>query len=92
MIRLLKVAKAFAATVLVLAGVSLNGAIAVGVTATDMIRDAEAVSSVTPGAAIRAHADVQIRRIKTLIITRNSDRDADFQQLEKLQKDLRGER
>lgn len=77
---------------LVLVGTLLPAAIAEGVTEAPVIRDAESVATVTTGAATRARAEVQIRRIKTLILTKATDSDADYLQLEKLQKDLRGER
>lgn len=73
-------------------GTLLPAAIAEGVTQEPIIRDAEPLSSVTTGAATRASAEVQIRRIKTLMLTKTSDSDAEYDRLEKLQKDLRGER
>jgi hypothetical protein len=67
----------------------LPATIANGVTPATMIKDPEAVSSVTTSAALRARADVQIRRIKTLIVTRQADDDTAYEQLEKYQRDLR---
>ena len=60
-----------------------------GVTATTMIKDAESVSSVTTTAALRARADVQIRRIKTLIVSKQTDDDAAYEALERYQRELR---
>lgn len=69
----------------------LPSMVAEGVTAQPVVRDTEAIDNVTTGEAARARADVQIRRIKNLIVTRNTDDDADYERLEKLQKQLRGE-
>ena len=52
-------------------------------------------AALTPTAAARARADVQIRRIKTIIVSRSAargDQDAAFDQLERLRKSLRGEK
>lgn len=79
--------QAFVAATLLLAA-----AVAEGVTPAAMIKDADSVDSMTTGAAVRARADVQIRRIKSLMLTKGAqDTDADFEELEKLQKDLRGQ-
>ena len=46
---------------------------------------------VTTGAATRARADVQIRRIRSLLVSKNGDDDTAYRQLETLQKQLRGQ-
>ena len=74
------------------ATVMMTAAVAEGVTPASFIKDAEQIGSVTTGAAVRARADVQIRRIKSLLVSKGAqDNDADFDKLEKLQKDLRGQ-
>ncbi len=78
--------------IVVVASLLLTAAVAEGVSPATLIKDADRVDAVTTGAAVRARADVQIRRIKSLIVTKGStDNDADFDRLEKLQKDLRGQ-
>lgn len=70
----------------------MTAAVAEGVTPSALVNDADSVASVTTGAATRARADVQIRRIKSLMLSKGAqDTDADFDRLEKLQKDLRGQ-
>ncbi len=74
------------------ATVMMTAAVAEGVTPVSFIKDAEQIGQVTTGAAVRARADVQIRRIKSLLVSKGAqDNDADFDKLEKLQKDLRGQ-
>ncbi len=79
--------------IVVAASLLLTAAVAEGVTPAPLVKDAESVDSVTTGAATRARADVQIRRIKNLMLSKGAteDTDADFDRLEKLQKDLRGQ-
>ncbi len=60
-----------------------------GVTTATMIKDPESVSSVTTTAALRARAEVQIRRIKTLIVSKQTDDDAAYEALERYQRELR---
>mgnify|MGYP006232074653 CR=1 FL=1 len=73
--------------------IMLPSGIASGVTSNLVIADEpEAISHVTTGAADRARTDVQIRRIKNLIITQNDDGDRVFEQLEKLQQKFHGTR
>lgn len=43
------------------------------------------------GIVSRADADIQIRRIKTMMATKKTDTDKDIEQLEKLQKILHGQ-
>jgi len=62
------------------------------VTNESVTRDADNVDSVTTGLAARARTDVQIRRIRSLIIQRTGDREAAYRELERLQKNLRGEK
>lgn len=67
----------------------LPATLAHGVTSSTMIKDPESVSSVTSTAALRARADVQIRRIKTLIVSKQTDDDAAYEALERYQRELR---
>jgi hypothetical protein len=70
----------------------LTAAVAQGVTSESLVKEADSVAAVTPEAAVRARADVQIRRIRGLIVSkRTTDDDAAFDRLEKLQKQLRGQ-
>ena len=49
--------------------------------------------ALTTGAATRAKADVQIRRIRGLLVTKTGEQaDAAYQQMVKLQQQLRGEK
>jgi hypothetical protein len=48
-------------------------------------------SALTTTAAARARTDVQIRRIKSLIVKRQVNQEAAYEQLERLQKNLRGQ-
>ena len=66
-----------------------NAASAVTVKATAPARD----DALTTGAAARAKADVQIRRIRGLLVSSkaSTDTDAAYQQMVQLQQQLRGE-
>lgn len=72
----------------------LPATVAHGVTAAAPVKDVESVASVTTSAAVRASADVQIRRIKNLMVSKIGDSETDLamDRLKKLQKDLRGEK
>lgn len=65
---------------------------ALAVSQETVTRDAEKVDSVTTGLAARARTDVQIRRIRNMIINRQGDRETAYRELERLQKNLRGEK
>jgi len=78
-----------AATVLL-----LNAGTAHGVTIPSHTADAAEDGSndaLTTGAAARARADVQIRRVKNLLVTKSGDEDEAYETLEMLQKQLRGQ-
>lgn len=76
--------------------------IAQGVTLTAGAGESQsALESLTTGVAIRARADVQIRRIKNILVTKTdldamsnegSSKEQAYERLERLQKDLRGEK
>lgn len=63
-----------------------------GVTSTTLVQFPDEINYVTTDAAERAQADVQIRRIKNLLISQEIDGDEAFDELEKLQKSLHGSR
>jgi hypothetical protein len=80
-------------TAVAVAACLLTSAVAQGVTPNKLLKEADHVDSVVSGAAARAQAEVQIRKIKSLIITRTTtDDEATYDRLEKLQKQLRGEK
>jgi dUTPase len=54
--------------------------------------DSDEMGHVMTNVAERAEADVQIRRIKNLLLTQEVDGEAAFEELEKLQKSLRGQK
>ncbi len=70
----------------------LTPSVARAVNAAPYIVSEDAGDSVTSNAAVRARADVQIRRIRSMIVTKETDSDADYSRLERFQKQLRGER
>jgi hypothetical protein len=66
---------------------------AFGATTPTLVRDRVEVGEVTTVAVTKAQSDVQIRRIKNLLVNRRSkNSEAAFKKLEKLQKSLRGEK
>lgn len=48
--------------------------------------------ALTPLDAMRALTDVQIRRIKNMIVNRQVNQDTAYEELQRLQKNLRGEK
>ena len=52
--------------------------------------DAVVEQALTPLDAVRAQTDVQIRRIKSMIVNRQLNQDAAYELLQRLQKNLRG--
>jgi hypothetical protein len=77
-------------TALVLAFVSFSKT-AGAVTRTAPAQASDQDSALTTTAAVRARTDVQIRRIKSLIVKRQVNQEAAYEQLERLQKNLRGQ-
>lgn len=83
----------FLVKILVMAASLLAAQAAHGVAAAPLVKDAESVDSVTTSAAIRANADVQIRRIKNLMVTTRIDaEDQSIVKIQRFQRDLRGEK
>ena len=72
--------------------VLLGSTNAYGVSSNATVTDSADMDHVTTSMAERAEADVQIRRIKSLLLTQEVDGDAAFEELEKLQKSLRGQK
>ncbi len=71
----------------------LSAQVAQGVTGAAFVKDTESVDSVTTSAAVRANADVQIRRIKNLMVLKKTDsEDQAMVRIQRLQRDLRGEK
>ncbi len=83
----------FLSQALVAVALLLPANIASGVTRGDLVeQDTDDTQAVTTGAAVRANADVQIRRVKGLLFSKSSEKvqDQAFERLQKLQKELRG--
>ena len=78
------------AIVLVMSFLLSNTALAV--TGSEASTVGEEVNHLMTSVAERAEADVQIRRIKNLLLTQEIDGDAAFEELEKLQNSLRGQK
>ena len=66
--------------------------VALGITSPAHVKDADSIAILTTTAAVRAVADVQVRRIRSLIISKKTDDERDYDRLEKYQRELRGER
>ena len=61
-----------------------------GVSEVSVVKSPDELNHVTTDFAERAEAEVQIRRIKNMLITQIIDGDAAFEKLEKLQHSLHG--
>ena len=71
----------------------MSAQVAEATTSASLAKDAESVDSVTTSAAVRANADVQIRRIKNLMVIKKVESmDTAMIKIERLQRDLRGEK
>ena len=85
----------FRALVILLAGIGCSMVMtrpALGVTALKGQKDGANIGVVATAAATKAQREVQIRRLKNLLVSRKTkNTEATFEALEKLQKNLRGE-
>lgn len=69
----------------------ITASVAEGVTLTAADVSESESEGLSAGITARADADIQIRRIKTMMATKKTDTDKDIEQLEKLQKILHGQ-
>jgi hypothetical protein len=84
---LLKTGSAF----MVATSLFVMSTVAEGVTPAAAGETEQAGDGLSAGIVSRADADIQIRRIKTMMATKKTDTDKDIEQLEKLQKILHGQ-
>lgn len=71
---------------------TLTATAAEAVTSPGQPKGADRQEAMTTGAATRARADVQIRRIRELLVSKKmTDDDATYKELETLQRQLRGQ-
>lgn len=78
--------------IIIAATLTMSAQVAQAVTVGELAQEKEGIDSVTTSAAVRANADVQIRRIKNLMVLTKSGEDQAMIKIQRLQKELRGEK